>query len=208
MKRIPAGLYNGALSMPIKLRQRDIVDKTEVQKSQMPWDVGDQREKYHFGGQASFPSWESFLNGTLESKQSPHFMWRNWGSGSDWNWTVPEHWQNYWASFQTPRAVLRIKKLPEENVGTNSVSLVYLPLILSVLIKLLAWETIKLMEPETQHLQPPRLPNVDGFEEDLTQPQSVGPVIVSSQETSEKHDASQCFEPRVLALWVSTCWNE
>ena len=74
MKRIPAGLYNGALSMPIKLRQRDIVDKTEVQKSQMPWDVGDQREKYHFGGQAFFPSWESFLNGTLESKHSPHFM--------------------------------------------------------------------------------------------------------------------------------------
>jgi len=72
--------------------------------------------------------------------------------------------------------------------------------IKSFQLQLLAWETIKLMEPETQHLQPPRLPNVDGFEEDLTQPQSVGPVIVSSQETSEKHDASQYFEPRVLAL--------
>lgn len=104
------------------------------------------------GGQASFSSWESFLSGTLESKHSPHFMWRNWGSGSDWNWTVPEHWQNCWASFQTPRAVLRIKKLPEENVGTNSVSLFYLPHILSVLIKHLARETIKLVEPETQHL--------------------------------------------------------
>lgn len=85
-------------------------------------------------------------------------------------------------------------------MGTNSISLFYLPLRLSVLIKLLAWETIKLMEPETQHLQPPRLPNADGCEEDLTQLQSVGPVIVSSQETSEKHDASQYFEPRVLAL--------
>ena len=96
--------------------------------------------------------------------------------------------------------MLRIKKLPEENVGTNSVSLFYLPHILSVLIKLLAWGTIKRVEPETQHLQPPRLPNVDGFEEDLTQPRSVGPVIVTSQQTSEKHDASQYFEPRVLAL--------
>lgn len=64
--------------------------------------------------------------------------------------------------------MLRIKETSKREGRANSASLFSLPLILSALIKLLAWETIKLIGPETQHLQPSRLPSVDGFEEDLT----------------------------------------
>lgn len=73
MKRIPAGLYNGALSMAIKLRQRDTVDRTEVQKSQMPWDVGDQTGKYHFGGTGLFPLLGELSEWNLGKQTFPSF---------------------------------------------------------------------------------------------------------------------------------------
>lgn len=87
--------------------------------------------------------------------------------------------------FQTPRAVLRIKKLPE-NVGTNSISLFYLPLRLSVLIKLLAWETDKLMEPDSAFTAPKAHPNADGCEERIWHNHRVlAQSLTSSQETSK-----------------------
>ena len=73
MKRIPAGWYNGALSMPIKLRQRDIADRAEVQESQMPWEVGDQSGKYHFGGIGLFPLLGELSEWNLGKQTFPSF---------------------------------------------------------------------------------------------------------------------------------------
>lgn len=151
------------------------------------------------------------------------------GEVSEWNLrdqTLPSFYMKKlmpreWLALDSPRTVAELlctlstsqssaedKRNFQKRRWGEFYLLSYLPLILSAVIKLPAWETIKLMGPETQCLQPSRLPNVDGFEEDLTQPRRLGPVIMNSQQLYEKYDASKYFEPRVLALWVSTCWNE